>query len=207
MAVEPTVFLVDDDPSARKSFRFLAESVGLRVACYCSALGFLAEHDPAKPGCLVLDVRMPHMSGLDLQQKLTEANVRLPIIFVSGHADVAIAARAFRAGAFDFVEKPVDDRLLLERIQQALAKDAAWRREDARLEEIRVKIRTLTPREREVMDRLVEGKTIKQIAAQFTISVQTAAKHRTRVLDKMRVANDVELAGLVNSLREGEASP
>ena len=206
MANEPTVFLVDDDPSARKSFQFLAESVGLRVESYKSALEFLEHYDPQTPGCLVLDVRMPRMSGLELQQKLLEAQLKLPIIFVSGHADISIASRAFRAGAFDFVEKPINDQELLDRIRQAIAKDAQWRTDQKQRDEIRARIRALTPREREVLDALVLGKAIKQVAGQFSVSVQTAAKHRARVLEKMGVSNEVELVYLVKSLQEDKSS-
>jgi FixJ family two-component response regulator len=201
MAADPTVFLVDDDPSARKSFQFLLESAGLRVESYKSALEFLEHYDTSKPGCLVLDVRMPRMSGLELQQRLLAAKISVPIIFVSGHADVAIASQAFRAGAFDFVEKPIDDQELLQRIQQAIAKDARWRDLQQRSAEIRSRMRSLTPREREVFESLVRGKAIKQVAAQFRVSVQTAAKHRSRVLDKMSVANEVELVYLVDALK------
>ena len=206
MANEPTVFLVDDDPSARKSFQFLAESVGLRVESYKSALEFLEHYDPQTPGCLVLDVRMPRMSGLELQQKLLEAQLKLPIIFVSGHADISIASRAFRAGAFDFVEKPINDQELLDRIRQAIAKDAQSRADQKHRDEIRIRIRALTPREREVLDALVLGKAIKQVAGQFSVSVQTAAKHRARVLEKMGVNNEVELVYLVKSLQEDKSS-
>ena len=206
MATEPTVFLVDDDPSARKSFQFLAESVGLRVESYKSAVEFLDHYDPQTPGCLVLDVRMPRMSGLELQQKLLEAQLKLPIIFVSGHADISIASRAFRAGAFDFVEKPINDQELLERIRQAIAKDAQWRTDQKQRDEVRTRMRALTPREREVLDALVLGKAIKQVAGQFGVSVQTAAKHRARVLEKMGVNNEVELVYLVKSLQEKDNS-
>ena len=200
MKVEPTVFLVDDDPSARKSFRFLAESVGLRVESYESALEFLKKYDASRPGCLVLDVRMPAMSGLELQQKLIEADIRLPIIFVSAHADIPIASRAFRSGAFDFVQKPVNNNELLERIQQAVEKDAHWRSMSEIDADIAGRIDSLTPKEREVLDSLVQGKSIKQIASHFSVSIQTAAKHRARILDKMQVDNEVELVYLLKAV-------
>lgn len=207
MAMEPTVFLVDDDPSARKSFQFLAESAGLRVETYRSAGEFLAGYDPRKPGCLVLDVRMPRMSGLELQQRLLEANVVAPIIFISGHADIATASKAFRAGAFDFVEKPIDDEALLRRIRQALERDAQQRQRQRQCDEIHARMRSLTPRESQVLESLVRGKAIKQIASQFGVSVQTAAKHRTRVLDKMAVANEVELVNLMSALNHSANAP
>lgn len=206
MTYEPTVFLVDDEPSARKSFQFLVEAAGLRVEAYASATDFLASYDPQKPGCLVLDVRMPRMSGLELQQRLLDANIRVPIIFVSGHADVGIAATAFRAGAFDFVEKPVHDEDLLQRIQQAIAKDAESRKQRTHHDEVKRRIGTLTPREREVLDSLVQGKSIKQVASHFSVSVQTAAKHRARVLEKMDVINEVELVYLIHQIDGQDAS-
>jgi len=203
MMAEPTVFLVDDDPSARKSFRFLAESVGLRVESYESALEFLAKYDASRPGCLVLDVRMPKMSGLELQQKLLEADVRLPIIFVSAHADLPIASRAFRSGAFDFVQKPVNNNELLERIQQAVEMDADWRAQNQVDDHIRSRQESLTPKEHEVLDLLVQGRSIKQIASHFSVSIQTAAKHRARILDKMQVDNEVELVYLLKTVPPG----
>jgi FixJ family two-component response regulator len=204
MTDQPTVFLVDDDPSARRSFQFLAESIGLRVEAYESAIEFLQHYDARRPGCLVLDVRMPKMSGLELQQKLLESHVRLPIIFVSGHADVPLASRAFRAGAFDFVEKPVNSNELLERIQQAIEKDAQWRRESQIDSDIAARVNSLTPKEREVLASLVRGKSIKQIAAQFDVSIQTAAKHRSRILDKFGVSNEVELIHLLKAVLKKE---
>lgn len=204
MRTDATVFLVDDDESARKSLEFLVESVGLRVETYESAVDFLAAYDPEKSGCLVLDVRMPRMSGLELQQKLAGAGLRIPIIFVSGHADIAMASRAFRAGAFDFVEKPVNNQELLERIQQAIDRDAKWRTQSERTSDMEQRLEALTPREREVLDMIVEGKSIKQLAYHFDITIQTAAKHRARILDKMQVQNDVELVRLVGANRSPE---
>ncbi|MFV1966957.1 MAG: response regulator transcription factor [Pirellulaceae bacterium] len=204
MKVEPTVFLVDDDPSARKSFRFLAESVDLRVESFESALEFLNTYDVNRPGCLVLDVRMPAMSGLELQQKLIDADIRLPIIFVSAHADIPIASRAFRSGAFDFVQKPVNNNDLLERIQQAVEKDAHWRSLCKIDADVQHRIDSLTPKEREVLDSLVQGKSIKQIASHFNVSIQTAAKHRARILDKLLVDNEVELVYLLKAVTPNE---
>ena len=202
MNEQATVFLVDDDASARSSLRFLVESIGLNVESYDSATAYLESYDPDKPGCLVLDVRMPRMSGLELHQKLADSNVRIPIIFVSGHADIAMASRAFRAGAFDFVEKPVNNHDLLERIQQAIDRDAKWRKESRHDDEVLSRLERLTPREREVLEQIVEGKSIKQLAFHFEISIQTAAKHRSRILDKMLVNNDVELVRMVNASKQ-----
>lgn len=199
MADQPTVFLVDDDASARKSLRFLVESIGLPVETYDSAVEYLDAYDPEKAGCLVLDVRMPRMSGLELQQKLADSGIRIPIIFVSGHADIGMASRAFRAGAFDFVEKPVNNQELLERIQQAIDRDTRWRQEARHGDEVQARLDRLTPREKEVLEMILGGKSIKQLAFHFEISIQTAAKHRSRILDKMRVQNDVELVRMVNT--------
>lgn len=204
--MEPTVFLVDDDERARRSFQFLAESVGLQVEAYSSAVDFLNSYDPEKPGCLVLDVRMPKMSGLELQQRLIQSKVRVPIIFVSGHADISIAARAFRSGAFDFVEKPVNNNELLDRIQQAIERDAQWRRQSQVEADVVRRLDSLTPREREVLNELVQGKSIKQLATHFQVSIQTAAKHRARILDKMGVDNEVELVYLLKVVPREDTS-
>ncbi len=202
MSNQPTVFLVDDDENARNSMKFLGESVGLNVVTFPSAMDFMESYDPSQLGCLVLDVRMPQMSGTELQQKLVDAGIQIPTIFVSGHADVPTAARAFRSGAFDFLEKPVNNQELLDRIQQALQRDAQWREQNERAPEIRARLKKLTPRERDVLDHLVEGKSIKQIASFYNISIQTAAKHRSRVLEKMQVENDVELVNLLHSTQQ-----
>jgi len=206
MSEQPTVFLVDDDASARRSLKFLVESIGLDVETYDCAVDYLESYDPEKPGCLVLDVRMPRMNGLELQQKLAKSGIRIPIIFVSGHADIGMASRAFRAGAFDFVEKPVNNQELLERIQQAIERDACWRMEARRDNEVHMRLDRLTPREREVLDLILDGKTIKQLAFHFEISVQTAAKHRARILDKMLCQNDVELVQMVNAAKQTGAA-
>jgi two-component system response regulator FixJ len=203
---QPIVFLVDDDASARKSLKFLVESIGLEVETYDSAIDYLEAYDPDKAGCLVLDVRMPRMSGLELQQKLATSGIRIPIIFVSGHADIDMASRAFRAGAFDFVEKPVNNQELLERIQQAIERDASWRKDARRDDEVQMRLDRLTPREREVLELILDGKTIKQLAFHFEISIQTAAKHRARILDKMRCQNDVELVHMVNAAKQTVAA-
>jgi FixJ family two-component response regulator len=196
----PKVFMVDDDERIRNSFQFLADSIGLEFEAFASAKDFLEACNPYQPGCLVLDVRMPQMSGLDLQERLIELEIRLPIIFVSGHADIRMASRAFRMGAFDFVEKPVNNQELLDRIQQAIEQDAKWRRErESRSPEVESCINKLTSREREVLHLITVGKAIKQIATIFDISPQTAAKHHARVLDKMGVDTPVELVNLLNA--------
>jgi FixJ family two-component response regulator len=195
--VEPTVFLVDDDPGARDSLHYLVASAGLKVESFASALSFLLAFDPGRPGCLVLDYRMPEMNGLDLQAELQQRGALLPVIIVSAHGDVAACARAFRAGAIDFLEKPVNGEVLLERIRTGISRDMAQR--EARLHAPLVEqgMSLLTAREREVMERLVAGKSLKQIAGEFNVSIQTAAKHRVKVLEKFGVSNDIELVKMM----------
>lgn len=194
---EPTVFLVDDDAAALDSLQCLLESVGLRTAAYSSPLEFLDCYDPASPGCVVLDIRMPDLSGLDVQDVMASRGRSLPVIIVTGHADVPVCTAAFRAGAFDFIEKPANHQLLLGRIQRAIQQDAASRRAAVEQQSLAQLQALLTPRERDVMDRIVSGMTLKRIAADLEVSLQTAAKHRARVLEKLQVTTDVELVRLV----------
>jgi two-component system, LuxR family, response regulator FixJ len=193
------VFLVDDDAAALKSLRWLLESAELQVEDYCSAEEFLASYDPDVPGCLVIDYRMPGMNGLDLQEALLERGCRHPIIFVTGFGDVPTCSRAYHQGAFDFVEKPVNHQALVDLVNRALSEDSRRRAARARRPNISRQLERLTPREQEVMDLLVDGKTVKQIAAELGVGFPTAARHRTRVLEKMQVTNDVELVRLVLS--------
>jgi len=197
MNESPTVFLVDDNKGVREATRFLVESVGLTVEAYPSAIDFLDHYDPTRPGCLVLDIRMPRMSGLELQEVLREQNASIPIIFMTGHGDVTLCVRAYEGGAFAFVEKPVNHQVLLDHIQRAIADDQHQRQLRANRPDIAARLQRLTPREREVMDLLVAARSMKQISSQLEISVQTASKHRARVLEKMEVENDVELVRLV----------
>ena len=190
---EPTVFVVDDDRAMRDSLSWLLDSVGLRVRSYATAAEFLADHDPAQPGCLVLDVRMPGMSGLDLQAELARRGVELPTIVITGHAEVSMAVRAVKAGAIDFIEKPFSDQLLLDRVRQAVqidleARDVRRRREDARR-----RLATLTAREREVLDLVVAGKANKEIASALGLSTKTVEVHRAHVMSKMCVDSLAEL--------------
>jgi two-component system, LuxR family, response regulator FixJ len=194
---QSTVFVVDDDAAALKSLRWLLESVDLRVAAYRSAQEFLAEYDPDVPGCLVLDIRMPGMSGLELQEELQGRRCGHPIIFVTGHGDVPTCSKAYRCGAFDFIEKPVNDQAIVDLVNRAVCADAARRRQQARRPNLAAHRGRLTPREQEVMDLLVAGKSVKQIAVELGVGFPTAARHRSRVLEKMQVGNDVELVRLV----------
>lgn len=204
MSVSPIVFVVDDDPSALKAACYLIESFGLTARGFGSAHEFLDAYDPEQPGCLVLDVRMPGMTGLELQEKLSNTTYSLPIIMISGHGDIASCAQAFRAGAIDFLEKPVSDERLLQRLKEAIAKDARTRRARQDNPQFFARLALLTPREREVMELVAQGLTMKQIAMEFGISIQTASKHRIRLLEKLGVANDIEL---VKTLLNTTAAP
>ena len=190
---EPTVFVVDDDRAMRESLSWLLDSVGLRVRSYATAAEFLADHDPAQPGCLVLDVRMPGMSGLDLQAELARRGVELPTIVITGHAEVSMAVRAVKAGALDFIEKPFSDQLLLDRVRQALQIDLEAREVRRRREDARRRLATLTAREREVLNLVVAGKQNKEIASELGVSPKTVEVHRAHVMSKMCVDSLAEL--------------
>jgi two-component system response regulator FixJ len=189
---KPTVFVVDDDPGALRSLCWLIQQADLPVRAFRSGAEFLESYRAGDPGCLVLDLRMPEMDGLAVQQRLREQGVGLPIIFITAYGDVPTCARAFKAGAFDFLEKPVDDAILLDHIQKALARGAEqkWHVSAA---EFAARMSQLTPREKAVMDMLLAGKTLKEIAAAKSVTVQTVWKQRASILQKMGVENDVEL--------------
>ena len=185
----PTVFVVDDDPSFRDSLRWLLESMNLKVEAYASAEEFLRAHDPARPGCLLLDVRMPHLSGLQLQEMLAARGASLPVIIVTGHGDVPMAVRAMKRGAVDFLEKPFSDETLLERVEEALAMDARRRREAAERDRFAKRVATLTHREQQVLGAIMSGRANKQIAADLGISVKTVEAHRARLFKKLGASN------------------
>jgi FixJ family two-component response regulator len=186
MGDEATVFIVDDDEAVRDSLAFLMQSVGLRTESYDSADSFLQAGVSQRAGCLLLDIRMPGMSGLELQGVLEERGIQLPVIFISGHADVPMAVRALKAGAFDFVEKPFNDQLLLDGVQRAIEADRQQRQSEAQLGEWRALMATLTPREREVMELVVDGAANKVIGAALGVSLKTVEAHRARVMDKLK---------------------
>ncbi len=197
MKPEPTVFVVDDDKAARDSLRWLLESVALPVQTHACAAEFLEAYDPDRPGCLVLDVRMPGVSGLDLQERLVARGVTLPVIFITGHADVPMAVRAFKAGAFDFIEKPYSDQVLLDRIHQAISLDSRQREVECRRAAVRARIRELTPREREVMNLVASGKANKEIARCLHLSPKTVEVHRAQVMRKLAADSVAELVRMV----------
>ncbi|MET0015438.1 MAG: response regulator transcription factor [Sedimenticola sp.] len=185
MSSEMTVFIVDDDQEVRDALQLLMESVGLNVETFGSAQEYLDQFDPGRPGCLVLDIRMPGMSGLDLQARLAAENIHPPIVIITGHGDVPMAVRAVQAGAVDFVQKPFNDQQLLDSVHRAIEQDAVQRGEVSKLLEIRDRLDKLTPREREVMELVIAGKRNKVIAADLNISQSTVEAHRAKVMEKM----------------------
>ena len=207
MTAEPTVFVVDDNVGVRKSLSALLESAGLAVEAYASSEEFLAAYDPDRPGCLVLDVRLRQASGLDLQDDLRRRGALLPVIILTGHGNVPTSVRALKAGAVDFLQKPVPPKLLLERVRAALAIDRQARAVSTEHAVVLERLARLTPREREVMELLVAGRTSKEIAAVMDVSVRTVEGHRRMVLSKMDVASAAQLVRVVLSVRDGESHP
>lgn len=197
MTYEPTVFIVDDDPAVRDSLRWLLESMRLRVATFDSAEAFLKFYTMHMVGCLVLDVRMPGMSGLQLQQHLTKQQYALPIIFITGHGDIPMAVRAMQAGAKYFLEKPFEDQLLLDYVNEALALDKENQQARLRLTTIRARIANLTDRETEVMDLVIRNHSNKEIAEKLGVSIKTVEFHRSHMMDKMHASSLIDLLNMV----------
>lgn len=200
----PVVFVVDDDEAVRGAMRLLLKSVGLTAVVYASADEFLAHYGPDQPGCLLLDVRMPGMSGLELQHQLNLRGAIVPVIFMTGHGDVPMAVEAMQHGAFDFLQKPFRDQELLERVQRALEKDRSAREQLRQTDRIRERFASLTPREREVLMLMTRGKPNKVMAAELGVSQRTVEIHRARVMDKMEARSLAQLvrmamdAGVLN---------
>lgn len=195
------VYLVDDEFVMRDSLTLLIESTGLTVKSFESAEAFLAHYNADQVGCLILDVRMPTMSGLELQAELSNRNITIPIIFISGNAEIPDSARAFRAGAVDFLQKPFDHTILLNRIDEALAKDLSFRRKCSDLATLKERIDLLSPREKQVLSLIVNYNTNKEIAAILHLSNRTIDAHRAHIMKKMRAENFPELVIMV---RESE---
>jgi FixJ family two-component response regulator len=193
----PTVFVVDDYAPVRRSISRVLHAAGFTVAAFASAEEFLAQYDPQTLGCLVLDLAMPTLNGLELQHILAKAGSFLPIIFLTGTADIPKSVQAMKHGASDFLTKPVNDEDLLAAVRVAIEKNRALRQEQAELAEIRARLNTLTPREREVLRYVVTGKLNKQIASDLGTVEQTVKVHRARVMQKMRVQSVAELVRLV----------
>lgn len=200
---EATVFIVDDDKEVRESIALLMQSVGLPSESFASARDYLDQFDSSRPGCLVLDVRMPKMSGLELQQQLLQQAIHPPIIIITGHGDIQMAVRAVQAGAADFIEKPFRDQLLLDAIHRAITRDAEQRGVASRRSEIEQRLQRLTPREREVLDRVMQGARNKVIAFDLNISQSTVEAHRSKVMEKMQAKTLSDLMRMVLSLESG----
>jgi len=202
---EQTVFIVDDDASVRDSLALLLELQGFHTAVFASAKEFLAGCSPELAGCLVLDIRMPGMSGLALQAELTARDIALPVIIVTGHGDIAAARSAFKAGAVDFIEKPIDDAVLLTAIRTALSRDEERRRSLAEHEEIGERLSRLTDREREVLNQVVDGRHSREIAADLGISPRTVEVYKSRLMEKLQVRRSSELIRLVLAYRRSDS--
>jgi FixJ family two-component response regulator len=194
--IAPTVFIVDDDAGVRKSIGELLISVGLTVETFESAQSFLDTFDAARPGCLVLDVRMAHMGGLTLEAKLAEMGADIPIVFISGHGDISMAVNAIKRGAVDFVPKPYQEQHLLDAVNEALRRDVLRRGDPINASGPAERLQTLTSREREVLDLVLEGQSSKAIAQKLGISHRTVERHRSRLLEKLGVASVTELLRL-----------
>lgn len=182
---EATVFVVDDDPAIRKSLRWLIESVGLKVETHELASDFLESYSPDSPGCLVLDVRIPGMSGLELQEKLRDRGYDIPVVIVSGYGDVPMAVRAMKAGAVDFLEKPVSDQVLLDYIQKGIERDINNKKSRSENKELMERKQSLTRRELEVMEHVVSGQSSREIAEILNVSFKTIEAHRAKIMKKM----------------------
>jgi two-component system, LuxR family, response regulator FixJ len=201
----PVIFIVDDDEAIRSSLQLLLKSVGLVPAALSSAREFLETYDPAQPGCLVLDVRMPDMSGLELQEQLNTRGAVIPVIFITGHGDVPMAVEAMQAGAFDFLQKPFRDQELIDRIQRALEKDRANRAALSERSLVHERLQSLTPREREVLVMVSSGKANKVMASDMGVSQRTVEIHRARVMEKMGASSLAQLVRMVMDLEEDSA--
>jgi FixJ family two-component response regulator len=202
----PIVHVVDDDPGFRNSLRLLLESDRLAVETYARAADFLARYVPDHPGCLLLDLRMPGMSGIQLQEELTARGIRVPTVFLTAHGDVPAAVTAVRRGALDFIEKPFDDEALIRLVRALLDRDAAAWTESERRRNFAARLASLSPRENEVLERVVDGKPSKIVADDLGISVKTVEFHRRRIAEKLQVATTAELIHLVvwNRLASGQ---
>ena len=201
---DPIVFVVDDDPLIRDGLRSLIKSVGLHVETFGSSREFMQRRPSDAPGCLVLDVRLPGLSGLDLQRELNESNFQIPIIFMTGHGDIPMSVRAMKNGAQEFLTKPVRGQDLLDAVQQAIARDRAARRERAKMADLRTRFDSLTPREREVLDLIVAGLLNKQIAGELNIGEVTIKTHRAHIMQKTQAESLAHLVRMNEKLKSND---
>ena len=199
----PTVFLVDDEPEVLKAVARLLRAEGIPVSAFSSPREFLDQVDPEAPGCLVLDLSMPAISGLEVQRELETRGCRLPVVFLTGRADVPDTVRAMKGGASDFLTKPVEDEELLGAVRRAIEKDAVLRRERAEEALVRARLETLTPREREVLEHVVAGELNKQVAGRLGTVEKTIKVHRARVMEKMQASSLADLVRLARRVRIG----
>ena len=197
---EATVFIVDDDAEVRDALKLLMDSVGLAAETFASSQAYLDQFDPQRPGCLVLDIRMPGLSGLELQETLTKEPLHPPIVIITGHGDVPMAVRAVQAGAVDFIEKPFRDQVLLDSVHRAITRDAEQRGEASRLADIEARLQRLTPREREVLNLIMTGMRNKVIAVELGVSQSTVEAHRAKVMEKMEAKTLSDLMRMMLSL-------
>ena len=207
MTEEPTVIVVDDDPGIQEALSGLLRSVGLQVRVLASVPEFLHEGRPDGPTCLVLDVRLPGRSGLDFQRELTASDIQVPIIFITGYGDIPMSVQAMKGGAIEFLTKPFRDQDLLDAIQQGLARDRAWLKNEKETAVLRTRFETLSPREREVMARVVTGRLNKQIAGDIGLSEITVKVHRSQVMRKMKASSLPELARMADRLKLAGGRP
>lgn len=197
---EPTVFVIDDDASMREALARLFYSVQLKVQVFASAQEFLRSDRPNAPGCLVLDIRLPGLSGLDFQTGLIEADVRLPIVFITGHGDIPMSVRAMKAGAVDFLTKPFRDQDLLDAVAAAIQRDRDRREHEHAIADMKAHFTSLTPREREIMALVASGLMSKQIAAQINLSEITVKVHRSHIMKKMEARSVADLVRMAEAL-------
>lgn len=204
---KPIAFVVDDDQAVRESLRLLLRSLSIDAVTLPSARAFLDTYDPSQPGCLILDVRMPQIGGLELQRQLNLRGATIPIVFITGHGDIPMAVEAMRLGAFDFLQKPFSEADLLDRVRRALERDSATRIELRARAVLRARLASLTPRELEVMHLVTAGHPNKVIAAQLNLSQRTVEIHRARVMEKMEAASLAQLVRIVLDLNPYSADP
>lgn len=201
MNTEPTVFVVDDDQAVRDALSLLLKAGGLRVETFPNAVSFLNANPGDRPGCVLLDVRMPGMSGLELQEHLTACGIRLPIIMITGHGDVAMAIRAMKAGALDFIEKPFNSQVLLKRVREAVELDARARRQQTQRASVAARLKLLSRRERQVLEGMLAGKYNKTIAVELGISLSTVEAHRKKVMEKLQAGSLSEVIRMLALLQ------